>query len=54
MKDKINSEIQVKATAALDEEIKKELEVQDPAMDRAKALLKENEITNGDDGKGRS
>lgn len=49
MTQKIKTELVTKATAALDEEVKKELEVDDPTQEKAKAILEKNEITTGND-----
>ena len=39
----IPSELNVKATASLNEEVKKELEVEDPDEEKAKAILEGKE-----------
>ena len=49
MKEKIKSELQTKATASLEEQVKQELLLESPTIDKAKALLRENEITTGND-----
>lgn len=48
----IKSEIQIKATASLEEEVKKELEQKDPTLTKAKAIIENNEVTTGNDGRG--
>ncbi len=48
----IGSELEVRATAAVEESVKKDLEVADPTKERAKAILDEN--TKRDDGEGSS
>ncbi len=45
----VNSELLVKATAAVEESAKKDLEVADPTKEQAKAILDEN--TTGNDRK---
>jgi hypothetical protein len=47
----VNSVLRVKATAALDEEVKKELEEEDPTLEKAIAILTEaeGENTKGND-----
>lgn len=50
----VKSELVVKATAALIEAIQKELEIENPSVERAKAILQEGESsenTKGNDGK---
>jgi hypothetical protein len=49
MTQKIKTELITKSTAALDEEVKKDLEVDDPTQEKAKAILENNEITTGND-----
>lgn len=44
----VGSELLVKATAAVEESVKKDLEVDDPTKEKAKAILDEN--TKRDDG----
>jgi hypothetical protein len=50
MKDEkfVDSELLVKATAAVEESVKKDLEVADPEKEKAKAIIDEN--TQRDDG----
>lgn len=49
MNDNIPTELITKATASLEEQVKKELEQEDPTAEKAKAILQNNEATAGND-----
>lgn len=54
MTNVIKTELVVRATAKLDEELAEELKKQDPTLEKAKAIINENTTGNDRDGSNRN